>query len=278
MTVGMSGYLPDVISQVSAVGSAVSALGNDISGAASSGDFAQVLAAVQSVENAMALANGETLPSGSGQSSGTGSGSVLGNGSLGGIGSGSGGQTGGAGATGGYSAMQAQLVSGTGYAGGYGSAGGITGIGSGTGSGTSSGAVTSSLLNAGVPADLVPVFEQAAANNGISPIMLAAVSKVESGFDPSAVSSAGAEGIMQIMPSLAAEMGINAYDPVQAINAGAAILSSNLKMFGNSVPLALAAYNAGQGAVQQYGGIPPYPQTQNYVKMVEGVMSQMEAG
>ncbi len=274
MTVGMSGYLPDVVSQVSAVGSAVSALGGDISGAASSGDFAQVLAAVQSVENAMALANGEVLSSGSGQSSGTGSGSVLGSGSLGASGSGSGGQTGGAGATGGYSAVQAQLVSGTGYAGGYNSAGGIAG----TGSGTSSGAVTSSLLNAGVPANLVPVFEQAAANNGISPIMLAAVSKVESGFDPSAVSSAGAEGIMQIMPSLAAEMGINAYDPVQAINAGAAILSSNLKMFGNSVPLALAAYNAGQGAVQQYGGVPPYPQTQNYVKMVEGVMSQMEAG
>ncbi|MCL4442766.1 MAG: lytic transglycosylase domain-containing protein [Actinobacteria bacterium] len=268
MTVGMSGYLPDVVSQVSAVGSAVSALGSDISGAASSGDFAQVLAAVQSVENAMALANGEVLSSGSGQSSGTGSGSVLGSGSLGASGSGSGGQTGG------YSAVQAQLVSGTGYAGGYNSAGGIAG----TGSGTSSGAVTSSLLNAGVPANLVPVFEQAAANNGISPIMLAAVSKVESGFDPSAVSSAGAEGIMQIMPSLAAEMGINAYDPVQAINAGAAILSSNLKMFGNSVPLALAAYNAGQGAVQQYGGVPPYPQTQNYVKMVEGVMSQMEAG
>ena len=83
---------------------------------------------------------------------------------------------------------------------------------------------------------------------------------------------------MQIMPSLAAEMGINAYDPVQAINAGAAILSSNLKMFGGSTSLALAAYNAGQGAVQQYGGIPPYPQTQNYVKMVEGVMSQMEGG
>ncbi len=274
MTVGMSGYLPDVVSQVSAVGSAVSALGSDISGAASSGDFAQVLAAVQSVENAMALANGEVLSSGSGQSSGTGSGSVLGSGSLGASGSGSGGQTGGAGATGGYSAVQAQLVSGTGYAGGYNSAGGIAG----TGSGTSSGAVTSSLLNAGVPANLVPVFEQAAANNGISPIMLAAVSKVESGFDPSAVSSAGAEGIMQIMPSLAAEMGINAYDPVQAINAGAAILSSNLKMFGNSVPLALAAYNAGQGAVQQYGGVPPYPQTQNYVKMVEGIMSQIEAG
>ena len=269
MTVGMSGYLPDMVSRVTAVGSAVSSLGGDISSAASSGDFAQVLAAVQSVENAMALANGETLPSGSGQSSGTGSGGALGGSALGGIGNGSSGSVGGSGATGGYSSMQAQLAGGVGYA------GGITGSGSG---GASSAAVTSSLLNAGVPANLVSVYEQAAANNGISPIMLAAVSKVESGFNPSAVSSAGAEGIMQIMPSLAAEMGINAYDPVQAINAGAAILSSNLKMFGGSVPLALAAYNAGQGAVQQYGGIPPYPQTQNYVKMVEGVMSQMEGG
>lgn len=274
MTVGMSGYLPDMVSRVTAVGSAVSSLGGDISSAASSGDFAQVLAAVQSVENAMALANGETLPSGSGQSYGTGSGGALGGSGLGssvlgGIGNGGSGSVGGSGATGGYSSMQAQLAGGVGYA------GGITGSGSG---GASSAAVTSSLLNAGVPANLVSVYEQAAANNGISPIMLAAVSKVESGFNPSAVSSAGAEGIMQIMPSLAAEMGINAYDPVQAINAGAAILSSNLKMFGGSVPLALAAYNAGQGAVQQYGGIPPYPQTQNYVKMVEGVMSQMEGG
>ena len=71
----------------------------------------------------------------------------------------------------------------------------------------------------------------------------------------------------------AAGIGVNAFDPSQAITAAARILGRNLNEFGGSVPLALAAYNAGVGAVQKYGGIPPYTQTQNYVKSISAMMA-----
>jgi soluble lytic murein transglycosylase-like protein len=87
-----------------------------------------------------------------------------------------------------------------------------------------------------------------------------------------AVSSAGAQGIMQLMPQTAAAHGVSdPFDPAQAVPAAASILAGNLAQFG-SVPLALAAYNAGAGAVASYGGIPPYPQTQAYVQRVMGYM------
>ena len=270
MSMSASGYVPYELSRISAVGTAVSSLGGQISGAASSGDFAQVLAAVQSVYDALATVGGGSPSSGSsrqGAGTGTGGAGGAGNGLL----------VPGYGSVAGTATMQPQLASGGG--GGYG-AGGAYGVGSGYGAASAgaSGVTGAALISAGVPASLVPVFQQAAANYGISPAMLAAVAKVESGFDPSAVSSAGAQGIMQIMPSLSSQMGIDPYNPVQAIDAGAAILSDNLKVFGGSIPLALAAYNAGQGAVKQYGGIPPYPQTQDYVTMVEQVMAQMGGG
>ncbi|MCL4434247.1 MAG: lytic transglycosylase domain-containing protein [Actinobacteria bacterium] len=271
MSMSASGYVPYELSRISAVGTAVSSLGGQISGAASSGDFAQVLAAVQSVYDALATVGGGSPSSGSsrqGAGTGTGGAGGAGNGSL----------VPGYGSVAGTATMQPQVTSG-GAGGGYG-AGGAYGVGSGYGAASAgaSGVTGAALISAGVPASLVPVFQQAAANYGISPAMLAAVAKVESGFDPSAVSSAGAQGIMQIMPSLSSQMGIDPYNPVQAIDAGAAILSDNLKVFGGSIPLALAAYNAGQGAVKQYGGIPPYPQTQDYVTMVEQVMAQMGGG
>jgi soluble lytic murein transglycosylase-like protein len=89
----------------------------------------------------------------------------------------------------------------------------------------------------------------------------------ESGFNSSAVSPAGAQGLMQFMPATAAGLGVNAMDPASAIDGAARYLSSLTKQFG-STQLALAAYNAGPGTVSRYGGIPPYAETQNYVSAV----------
>jgi cell wall-associated NlpC family hydrolase len=102
--------------------------------------------------------------------------------------------------------------------------------------------------------------------------LLAAVAQQESGGNAQAVSPAGAQGLMQLMPFTAAAAGVNAFDPAQAIGAAARILSGNLTQFG-SVPLALAAYNAGAGAVSQYGGIPPYAETQNYVRRITSMLA-----
>ena len=127
---------------------------------------------------------------------------------------------------------------------------------------------------AGVP--YTDLFRQAAARYGLSPALLAAVAKVESGYNPSAVSPAGAQGLMQLMPGTAAGLGVNPFDPAQAVDGAARLLSRNLHDFG-SLPLALAAYNAGAGAVRQYGGIPPYAETQAYVPKVEAAMAALDA-
>ena len=111
------------------------------------------------------------------------------------------------------------------------------------------------------------LFQQAGARYGIDPALLAAVASQESGFDAGAVSKAGALGLMQFMPSTAQGLGINPLDPSSAINGAAKYLSSLTGQFG-STSLALAAYNAGPGAVSRYGGIPPYAETQNYVRAV----------
>ena len=121
----------------------------------------------------------------------------------------------------------------------------------------------------GAPPELVPLFDAAGQAYGESPALLAAVAKQESGFSPSAVSSAGAEGLMQLMPATAAEVGVNPFDPAQAIDGAAQLLGSYLHQYGGSVPLALAAYNAGPAAVAQYGGVPPYAQTQQYVASID---------
>jgi cell wall-associated NlpC family hydrolase len=124
---------------------------------------------------------------------------------------------------------------------------------------------------AGVPyADL---FSRAASRYGVDASLLAAMASQESGFDSQAVSPAGAQGLMQFMPSTAAGLGVNPLDPNSAIDGAARYLSSLTKQFG-STDLALAAYNAGPGTVSRYGGIPPYSETQNYVR---SVMSKAEA-
>ena len=124
---------------------------------------------------------------------------------------------------------------------------------------------------AGVPyADL---FSRAASRHGVDASVLAAMANQESGFDSRAVSPAGAQGLMQFMPATAAGLGVNALDPNSAIDGAARYLSTLTKQFG-STDLALAAYNAGPGTVSRYGGVPPYPETQNYVR---SVMSKAEA-
>jgi hypothetical protein len=123
--------------------------------------------------------------------------------------------------------------------------------------------------SAGLPGGtpFADLFAAAGARYNLNPNVLAAVARAESGFRPDAVSSAGALGLMQIMPGTARGLGVNPLDPAQAVDGAARLLSGNLQRFG-SLELALAAYNAGGGAVARYGGIPPYPETQRYVQKV----------
>jgi hypothetical protein len=103
---------------------------------------------------------------------------------------------------------------------------------------------------------------------GLDPALLAAVAKAESGFNPWAVSRAGAKGLMQLMDSTAAAMGVSdPFDPFQNLDGGARYLRSLLDRFGDPL-MALAAYNAGPGAVERYGGIPPFAETRRYLASV----------
>ncbi|MDG6102025.1 transglycosylase SLT domain-containing protein [Dactylosporangium aurantiacum] len=141
----------------------------------------------------------------------------------------------------------------------------------GGGSMVAAAALRPAALN-GVP--YAELFQQAGAKYGLPAALLAAVAKVESGYNPAAVSGAGAQGLMQLMPATARGLGVNALDPAQAVDGAARMLSANLDRFG-SVELALAAYNAGGGAVSRYGGIPPFAQTQAYVPKVKAAMEQL---
>ena len=110
----------------------------------------------------------------------------------------------------------------------------------------------------------------AAKANGLDPALLAGLVKQESGFKPDAGSHAGARGLTQLMPATAAGLGVtNVLDPVQNLNGGAKYLKQQLDAFGGDTAQALAAYNAGPGAVKRFGGIPPYAETQNYVRIVQ---------
>jgi soluble lytic murein transglycosylase-like protein len=112
-------------------------------------------------------------------------------------------------------------------------------------------------------------IDAAAASNGIDPALLKGLASQESGFDPNARSGAGALGLTQLMPGTAASLGVaNPLDPAQSLQGGAKYLRQQLDRFGGDERLALAAYNAGPGAVARYGGVPPYSETQNYVTSV----------
>lgn len=118
------------------------------------------------------------------------------------------------------------------------------------------------------------IFAEAAARYGVSEKLLKSVAKAESNFNAKAVSKAGAIGVMQLMPATARSLGVsNPYDARQNIMGGAKYLKENLERFNGNVSLALAAYNAGPNSVQKYGGIPPYKETQNYVKTVTSYLN-----
>jgi len=115
----------------------------------------------------------------------------------------------------------------------------------------------------------------AAQRNGVDPALLKALIRQESNFDPNAGSPAGAQGLTQLMPATAASLGVtDVHDPAQAIEGGAKYLRSQLEAFGGDEAKALAAYNAGPGAVQRYGGVPPYAETQQYVQKVLGYAAE----
>ena len=122
---------------------------------------------------------------------------------------------------------------------------------------------------------LQDIFERAAQKYDVSYDFLVAVAKAESDFNTKCVSSAGAQGIMQVMPEEQKGLGIkDPFDAEQNIMGAAKLLKAHLKKFNGDYTLAAAAYNAGSGAVKKYGGVPPYKETQNYVKKIKKYMEE----
>ncbi|TGL58947.1 lytic transglycosylase domain-containing protein [Leptospira sarikeiensis] len=118
------------------------------------------------------------------------------------------------------------------------------------------------------PAELSPIIERESFRNHLDPNLVKSVIKAESGFKANAVSPKGAIGLMQLMPGTADILGVeNPFDPEENIAGGTKFLADMMKKFGNT-DMAIAAYNAGPGAVQKYDGIPPYKETKDYVKKV----------
>lgn len=129
------------------------------------------------------------------------------------------------------------------------------------------------VLPAGSAGTKAPVFQQTvarvAAEQSVPPELLHSVIQAESDYDPYAVSSKGALGLMQLIPSTAKRFGVaDVFDPAQNIQGGARYLRYLLDLYKGDSTLALAAYSAGEGAVSRYGGVPPFPETKQYVKTV----------
>jgi len=129
------------------------------------------------------------------------------------------------------------------------------------------------------PEQIDAAIEQAAARHNVDPNLVRAVIKVESNFNPHAVSPKGAMGLMQLMPATARELKVSdAFDPAQNVDAGVRHLRTLLDNFGGDPRLALAAYNAGQGAVLRHGGVPRFAETQNYVRRITELYGGGKAG
>ncbi|HEX6084611.1 MAG TPA: lytic transglycosylase domain-containing protein [Thermoanaerobaculia bacterium] len=125
--------------------------------------------------------------------------------------------------------------------------------------------------------DLTAVIEEAAHRESVPPYLIAAVARVESNLDPRAISHKGAIGLMQVMPETAKRFGFDArrlHDPVHNVAAGATYLRWLLDRYDGDLDRVLAAYNAGEGAVAKYDGIPPYKETQDFVKRVRAVLAK----
>jgi len=135
---------------------------------------------------------------------------------------------------------------------------------------------------AATPADIDSAIQQAAARHNVDPNLVRAVVKVESNFNPNAVSRKGAMGLMQLMPSTARQLNVqNPFDPEQNVDAGVRHLKQLLESYGGDIKLTLAAYNAGAGAVARSAGVPRYAETQNYVRRITNLYygsSDLNAG
>lgn len=119
------------------------------------------------------------------------------------------------------------------------------------------------------------IFDKASDKYGVPVNLLKAIGKAESGFNKNAVSRCGAQGIMQLMPATARALGVSdSFDAEQNIMGGAKYMAGLLKKYNGNTTIALAAYNAGGGNVSKYGGVPPFSETQNYVKKVTEYMIQ----
>ena len=125
------------------------------------------------------------------------------------------------------------------------------------------------------PSDYETLIQKYAAQNNVQPSLVRAVIQTESGSNPRSVSSAGAMGLMQLMPENVKEAGVtDPFDPEQNIAAGTKQLSGLLSLYHGDLDLALAGYNAGPGNVRKYGGVPPFTETRNYIQRVKAAMSK----
>jgi len=130
--------------------------------------------------------------------------------------------------------------------------------------------ITASVPKSALQQRYEPLARAAAAKYGIDPDVFVRQITQESHWDPATASPAGALGIAQFMPATAASRGVDPLDPIAALEAAAKLDSENLAAFDGDYAKMLAAYNAGRGSVIRYGGVPPFPETQNYVALILG--------
>lgn len=137
--------------------------------------------------------------------------------------------------------------------------------------------VTQRMTAQATPEALSPIIDEAAAQYQVRPELLNALIQAESNYNTQAVSPRGAQGLTQLMPGTASSLGVdNPFDARQNIFGGARYLRQQLDQFGGDERMALAAYNAGPGAVRRYGGIPPYPETRQYVTRIMSLAGERE--